>query len=171
LIYGGLEDITENALKSPLVINHYEQFLAGVNKSNSLLYIGDQVGETVFDRVLIEELSRIRNLDIHFVVRDMPIINDATIADALAAGLDKVAGIISSGSDAPATILTQCLTEMLSLINSSDVIIAKGQGNYETLKDEPGNSFFFLRAKCSLVSQALKVNIGDAILKHSLTEA
>ncbi len=170
LDYGSVENITEIALEFPLAINHYEQFIESVNNAQNLLYLGDNAGETVFDRVLIEELHQVRRLEITFAVRDKPIINDATTHDALAAGIDRVAGIISNGSDAPATILSQCSPEMLELYHDAEVIIAKGQGNYESLNEEPDNIFFFLKAKCHLVSEAMKVNVGDAILKHNLTE-
>ena len=165
--HGSLEDIVETALVSPLAVNHYQQFITGINKSRRLLYLGDNAGEIVFDRVLIEELHRVKDLEIIFVVRDKPIINDATIHDALATGTDKVARIVSNGSDAPATILSQCSSEMLELYYSADVIIAKGQGNYESLSEEPGNIFFFLRSKCPLSAELLGVNVGDAVLKQS----
>jgi len=170
LNYGSVANIMETAFESPLSINHYEQFIKSVNNAQNLLYLGDNAGEIVFDRVLIEELHRIKHLEINFVVRDRPIINDATAHDALAAGIDRVAGIISNGSDAPATILSQCSSEMLKLYRDAEVIIAKGQGNYESLNEEPDNIFFFLKAKCHLVSEAMNVNVGDAILKHNLTE-
>lgn len=165
--HGSLEDIVATALSSPLAVNHYQPFLAGINNSRRLLYLGDNAGEIVFDRVLIEELHRVKDLEIIFVVRDKPIINDATMHDALAAGIDGVAEIVSNGSDAPATILSQCSSEMLKLYYSADVIIAKGQGNYESLSEEPGNIFFFLRAKCPLVAELLGINVGDAVLKQS----
>ena len=165
--YGSLEDIVETALVSPPAINHYQTFLTSIHNSRLLLYLGDNAGEIVFDRVLIEELHRVKDLEIIFVVRDKPIINDATIHDALASGTDRVARIISNGSDAPATILSQCSSEMLKLYYSADVIIAKGQGNYESLSEEPGNIFFFLRSKCPLSAELLGVNVGDAVLKQS----
>ena len=113
-----------------------------------------------------EELHQVKELEIDFVVRERPIINDATLDDAIATGMDKVARIVPSGSDASATILSQCSSEMLKLYYSADIIIAKGQGNYESLKGEPGNIFFLLRAKCPVVAELLGVNVGDAVLKQ-----
>ncbi len=165
--HGSVDNIMEEALASPLAVDNYEQFLSGIKKAHRLLYLGDNAGETVFDRILIEELLRVKELEIDFVVRDKPVINDATLRDALAAGIHKVARIISNGSDAPATILAQCSPEMLELYNTADIIIAKGQGNYESLSEEPGNIFFFLKAKCPLVARTMGVNVGDAILKQS----
>ena len=161
-----IDNIIEIALASPLGINDYQQFRSSINDSRHILYLGDNAGEIVFDRLLIEELHQVKELEIDFVVREKPIINDATLNDAIAVGMNKVARIVSSGSDAPATILSQCSSEMLKLYYSADVIIAKGQGNYESLNEEPGNIFFLLRAKCPVVAKLLGVNIGDAILKQ-----
>ncbi len=165
-----IDSIMETALVSPLSINDYHEFRSSINNSRHILYLGDNAGEVVFDRVLIEELHQVKDLEIYFVVRERPIINDATRDDAIAAGIDKVARIISSGSDAPATILSQCSSEMLEYYHSADVMIAKGQGNYESLDGEAGNIFFMLRAKCPLVAKLLGVNVGDAILKQNLTQ-
>ena len=155
------------ALYPSLVIDDYAAFRRTIQRSGKILYLGDNAGEVVFDRILVEELRNIRDLEVAFVVRESPIINDATRDDALYAGIDSVARIISNGSDAPATILSQCSPEMLRLYASADAIIAKGQGNYESLSDEQGNIFFLLKAKCSLVAGQLGVNEGDAILLHN----
>ncbi len=166
--WGNINDIVDTALSSPLAINDYEKFRSSIASSRRFLYLGDNAGEIVFDRVLIEELNRMTDLDIYFVARERPAINDATLDDALQVGMDRVATLISSGSDAPATILSQCSSEMLRLYHSADVIIAKGQGNYESLEGEPGNIFFMLRAKCPVVAELLRVNVDDAILKQQL---
>jgi len=156
--------ITESAILTPLAVNDYPTLKQCIKKSKRILYLGDNAGEIVFDRILIEELRQVKELDISFVVRESPIINDATLYDALSVGLDRVAAIISSGSDAPGIILSQCSQEMLDLYYSADVIISKGQGNYESLSDESINIFFLLKAKCLLVASQLGVSIGDAIL-------
>ena len=159
-----LDSVVESALNMPLAIDNYHEFRESIDNSECILYLGDNAGEIVFDRVLIEELRRMKALEITFVVRERPIINDATRHDALSIGLDRVAAIVSSGSDAPATILSQCSSEMLALYHSADTIVAKGQGNYESLSGERGNIFFMLRAKCPVVARPLNVNVGDAIL-------
>jgi len=160
------DNIIEIALASPLGINDYQQFRSSINDSHHILYLGDNAGEIVFDRLVIEELHQVKKLEIDFVVREKPIINDATLNDATAVGMNEVARIVSSGSDAPATILSQCSAEMLKLYYSADIIIAKGQGNYESLDEEPDNIFFLLRAKCPVVGKLLGVNTDDAILKQ-----
>jgi uncharacterized protein with ATP-grasp and redox domains len=107
-------------------------------------------------------------LETYFVVREKPVINDVTMDDARAVGMDRIARVISNGSDAPAPILSQCTAELQQLFRSSDIIIAKGQGNYESLGDEPGNIFFLLRAKCPLVAELLGVSVGDCALKRKV---
>lgn len=163
--YGGINNLVGTALASQLAINDYKELRSSINNSRYVLYLGDNAGEIVFDRVLIEELRQVKELEIDFVVRERPIINDATVEDAIAVGMDKVARIVSSGCDAPATILSQCSSEMLRLYHSANVIIAKGQGNYESLDEESGNIFFLLRAKCLIVARLLGVSVGDAVLR------
>jgi uncharacterized protein with ATP-grasp and redox domains len=170
--HGGIEELTDEAIACslPLAVNNYDQLWSSINNSHSLLYLGDNAGEIVFDRLLIEEIHRVRELETCFVVREKPVINDATMEDARSVGLDKVATVVSNSSDAPATILSECSAEVRRLFRSADIIIAKGQGNYESLEGEPGNIFFLLRAKCPLVAEALGVSVGDCILKqHRLT--
>jgi uncharacterized protein with ATP-grasp and redox domains len=166
--HGGIEGVIEEATTClpPLTVNDYDQFWSSLNNSRTLLYLGDNAGEIVFDRLLIEEIHRVKKLETYFVVREKPVINDVTMDDALAVGMDRVARVISNGSDAPATILSQCSEELRQLFRSADIIITKGQGNYESLEGEPGNIFFMLRAKCPLVAELLGVNVGDCVLKR-----
>ena len=163
-----LEGIIDAVIKQPLAVNSYDSFLNRLHKCRSLLYLGDNAGEIVLDRLLIEELCQSnRDLEVNFVVRGGPVINDATLEDAMAVKMDGAARVISNGSDAPATILSQCSEEVNSLYQSSDIIIVKGQGNYESLEGEKGNAFFFLRAKCQLMAGLLGVKVGDFILKEN----
>ena len=137
-----------------------EIFTEAVTRADWILYLGDNAGETVFDRLLIETLARPTT----YVVREAPIINDATIEDAMAAGLEKVASIISSGCSAPGTVMDQCSPEFLDLFRKAPVIISKGQGNYETLSDADAPIFFLLKAKCDVVAGHLGVKMGDLVL-------
>jgi len=166
--HDGIEAIIDEATTHslPLAVDNYDQFWSSLNNSQNLVYLGDNAGEIVFDRLLIEEIHRVKELETYFVVREKPVINDATVDDALAVGMDRVARVISNGSDAPATILSQCSAELQQLYRSADIVIAKGQGNYESLEGEPGNIFFLLRAKCPLVAGTLGVSVGDCVLKR-----
>jgi uncharacterized protein with ATP-grasp and redox domains len=172
LIFGGYpgdpNEIVERALASPLDIDDYAEFRNSIDKSRRILYLGDNAGEIVFDRVLIEELRQFKELEIIFVVRRKPIINDATMDDAVSVGLDKVTRIIDNGSDAPGTVLAQCSPEMLKHYHSADTIVVKGQGNYESLNEERKNIFFLMRVKCPVAARLLGANLGDAVLKQQM---
>jgi len=101
------------------------------------------------------------------VVRKAPVINDATREDAVQAGIDKVATILSSGTDGPGTILETCSIEFKSVYNKAKLIISKGQGNYEALSNESRPLFFLLKAKCRVIADDLGVGEGDIVLKIS----
>ncbi len=130
-------------------------------RAEHVLYIGDNAGETVFDRVLIEHLQK----PVTYAVRDRPVINDATYEDALQAGLHKVAAIASTGCSAPGAVLSQCSSEFLRSYQEADMVISKGQGNYEALIGEEREIFFLLRTKCKVVSDLIGVRVGDIILE------
>ncbi|MDD5643940.1 MAG: ARMT1-like domain-containing protein [bacterium] len=141
----------------------YDRFKKVLSGSRSILYLADNVPETFFDRILIEEL---KGKDIVYAVKSAPIINDATVEDALKAGIDKFAAVVESGSCAPGTVLSLCSSDFLETVKKSDMIISKGQGNYEALEDiGRKNVFFMLKAKCRVVSRHLNVKIGDIIFK------
>ncbi|MBN2543235.1 DUF89 family protein [bacterium] len=145
-------------------IFHYENFKEQLEKSEDILYLGDNAGETVFDRVLIEELS---GKNIIYVVRDKPVINDAVFEDAVDSGIDRVAEIISSGCDAPGTILELCSSEFIERFKSADMIISKGQGNYESLSEQDKPIFYLLKTKCRIIARDIGVPVGSIILKSA----
>jgi len=151
----------QKILKQEFAIFDYKDFKNQLDKAKSILYIGDNAGESVFDRLLIEEMNK----PTVFVVRDIPVLNDCIIDDAIESGLDKVSEIISSGSTAPATILNLCNDDFLNRFNSTDFIISKGQGNYEGLSKVDQKVFFLLKAKCKVIANDLNVKEDDIILK------
>jgi uncharacterized protein with ATP-grasp and redox domains len=158
-----LEKDLETILNQKFAIDHYRIFKESLNRVKDVLYIADNAGETVFDRVLIEELGK----PVTYVVRERPIINDAIREDAIAAGIDKVADIISSGADAPGNILRLCSNEFSEIYKTSDFIISKGQGNYEGLSGEARPIFFLLKAKCHVIAKHIGVERGSIILKNA----
>lgn len=162
--YPDINTIIEESLSCTFDLDFYKMLKQSITGSSLILYIGDNAGEVVFDRVLIEQIQKINTHKIVYVVREKPIINDVTMDDAVRVGLDKVAKVISSGSDAPATILSQCSREMNNLYNSADIIIAKGQGNYESLCNSPDNIFFFFKVKCSVIARDSGYAIGTLAL-------
>jgi uncharacterized protein with ATP-grasp and redox domains len=156
-----LENELSVILNTPLAIDHYQEFREHLQAADQILYLGDNAGETVFDRILIEQIARPTT----FVVREGPVINDATEEDAREAGLDRVATIISSGAETPATILSLCSPEFMDIFKKAEFIISKGQGNFEALSDITAPIFYLLKAKCRVVADYLKVSLGDIILK------
>ncbi len=153
------------ALKDVLIrefaICDYPAFKKYLADSERVLYIGDNAGETVFDRLLIEQMNK----PAVYVVRDRPVINDATYDDAIRAGLENVATIVSSGTDAPGTVIASCSPEFKRMLDESDFVIAKGQGNYESLSNYPRSIFFLLKAKCRVIADDIGVTPGDIVLE------
>ena len=111
---------------------------------------------------MIEELKK----PVIYVVRDIPVINDVTYEDAVASGINEVAGIISSGSSAPAVIPELCNENFMAKFNAADMVISKGQGNYEGLSNVDRSVFFLLKAKCHVIANDLNVKEDDIVLKE-----
>lgn len=138
----------------------YEAFKTSLAKAKRVLYLGDNAGESVFDKILIEHLG----VPVTYVVRGIPIINDVTYEDAVASGIHEVANIISSGTTAPGTILELCTDEFVDIFNNADMVISKGQGNYEALASVNREVFFLLKAKCHVVAKNIGVKEDDIVL-------
>lgn len=153
-----IEDVKQ-ILKQNFAILNFDEFKKHLDKAESVLYLGDNAGESVFDKILIEELNK----PVIYVVRDVPVINDVTYKDAIDSGLDEVAEIISSGTSAPGTILHTCNASFLEKFIHSDMIISKGQGNYEGLSSVDRSIFFLLKAKCPVIAKNLNVRENDII--------
>jgi uncharacterized protein with ATP-grasp and redox domains len=144
------------------------EFRRVVKKAKNILYLADNAGETVFDRVLIEEIRELNNCNIVYAVKEKPVINDAMLEDAKFSGLDKCAKIISSGSALPGIMPGKGTNEFLKLYKNADVIISKGQGNYELLREEKKPIFFLLKVKCDVIAEDLGLPIGSIVLKYAL---
>jgi uncharacterized protein with ATP-grasp and redox domains len=157
------EEIQETVQLEP-TINDSEIFKEELKSARNILYVGDNAGETVFDRILIETMAR----PLTYVIREKPIINDATLEDAIKSGLDEVADIVSSGWDGPGVSLKGGSGEFLHHYERADLIISKGQGNYETLSGEQRPIFYLLKAKCPVIARNLGVNKGDTVIKYAL---
>ena len=152
--------ITESST-APLDTKALKEFRNAANQAKDILYLGDNAGEIVFDHLLIEQLPR---ENITFVVKAAPIINDVIIEDAEIVGLTDIVSVIDNGSDAPGTILESCSQDFRHRFNKADLVIAKGQGNYETLSDVDKDVFFILRAKCPVIARHLGCEIGSLVL-------
>ncbi|MFP4473220.1 MAG: damage-control phosphatase ARMT1 family protein [Candidatus Omnitrophota bacterium] len=162
-----IEEEIDNLLSAEIfhlgkTVFDYIHFKEALLSAEKILYLGDNAGETVFDRVFIEEIPD--HKEIIYAVRDKPVINDALAEDAVTCGLDKIARVMSSGVDAPGTILEYCSEEFLELFRSADMVISKGQGNYEALNDAGRLIYFLFRAKCPVIARHAEVPVGDVVL-------
>ncbi|MFW6123638.1 MAG: damage-control phosphatase ARMT1 family protein [Acidobacteriota bacterium] len=158
-----IEKDLEKIFTQDFAINHFHEFNKMIQTSNRIVYLADNAGETVFDRILIEEID----VPVIYAVRDKPVINDAVKEDAVDAGLDRIAEIMSSGSDAPGTVLNYCSKEFIDILDKAPMIISKGQGNYEALSELQKPIFFLLKAKCPVIAGDIGVPEGSIILMES----
>lgn len=176
--YGAKHDLDINAEIESLLMNHtmrfekslsaYEGFRQELKEAESILYIADNAGEIVFDKLLLEEL--VLEKKIVFAVRGKPVINDAVLEDAIQCGIDQIVEVISSGSDAPGTILQYCTKDFLGRFANSDLVISKGQGNFESLYGCQRPIYFLFKAKCPLIADKVGAQVGDGILTKNICD-
>jgi uncharacterized protein with ATP-grasp and redox domains len=151
-------------INAHLAIDDSQKLKEDLKSAKSLLYIGDNCGEIVLDKLFIEQ---IKVANIYFAVRSGPVINDITIDDTLMVGMDKIAKIITTGDNAPGAVWESTSNEFKHVFKNADVIISKGQGNLEGLIDVPGNIYFLFVSKCDLIARRVGATKGDFIVKQS----
>jgi damage-control phosphatase, subfamily I len=154
-----LEEHLKTIWEVPLAGSPADLF-AAAQKAERILYLADNAGEIVFDRLLIETLPHGKTT---VAVRGTPVINDATLEDADIAGIIQVANVITNGSDVPGTQLEECSDEFRQQFEQADLIISKGQGNYETLSESTRNIYFLLTAKCPVIGRDIGVPVGTMV--------
>lgn len=150
-ILGALNSCQNN----PLAVDHLahlQERIDSLAKGAEVLYLADNSGEIVYDLLLVQYLFE-RGLKITLAIKDGPIINDALLEDALTAGLDRFAQIISNGSRCPGTVLPRCSEEFRRVFVTADLVISKGQGNFESLSEERREIFFLLMIKCGVAAK------------------
>jgi len=157
-----LQHAINEVLQANFAIFDFPAFQKLLSEVESVLYLADNAGETVFDRLLIQQMQK----PTLYVVRATPILNDATAEDAISAGLEKVATIIDSGCGTPGTNLEASSQHFRKLFSSASLIISKGQGNYEMLNEEKAPIFFILKVKCQIVAADIGAPMGSYILKQ-----
>jgi uncharacterized protein with ATP-grasp and redox domains len=136
-------------------------FQEDLGKAKEILYIGDNYEEALFDRFLISELLP---RTVVFAVRSRPVLNDVTLEDATRLGIDRLCSVIESGSTITGTRLSECTPEFRELFSQADVVIAKGQGNYETLLHETRRIYFLFRVKCDVIAEWSGYPVGSGVL-------
>ena len=153
----------ENVEHAGFSIDHSAELESAACHAKHILYIGDNAGEIVFDKMLISMLPKER---VTFATRGKPVLNDITLADALEVGMSEVAHVVDTGTDIPGVVLEECSDTFIRAWERSDLVIAKGQGNYESLcEDSSGKPIFFLfMVKCRKVADIVGGRMGDYIV-------
>jgi len=148
-----------------LSIDKSRDLQAGIQKAENILYLGDNAGEIVFDKLLIETMNQ---SNVTFAVRGMPVINDVMLDDAREIGMNKICSVIENGHNAPSTLLKHTSQAFTEAFNKADLIISKGQGNFEGLMEvKDKNIYFLLMAKCKPIAEMLNVKKGDLVVQHA----
>jgi uncharacterized protein with ATP-grasp and redox domains len=161
-----LHGTMEKVLNSDFAVDHSVQLRTALRKSKKVLYIGDNAGEIVFDKLLVSEMS---HPGLTYAVRGAPAINDATMEDAEYVGMTGLTRVISSGYDAPTTIVSKSGDEFRRCYEEAEVIISKGQGNLEGLIGEHDRRIFFLlMVKCDVIAEYLGVEKGSYVVYNSV---
>lgn len=139
---------------------------ADLQQADKLLYLGDNAGEIVFDKIFIDTIKKYYPaLEVYFAARGEPVLNDITEEDAYLVGLDKQAAIINNGTDIPGTVLEYCSFDFRKIFSEADVIISKGQGNFESLYGSGrDNLYYIFLCKCSLFMERLGARQNDIML-------
>jgi len=162
-----LEDVIGEIKKIPITHDDFHIFAEDLKKAGKIFYIADNAGEIVFDRIFINQIIKTGKRVI-LAVKSGPIINDATIMDAIQVKLDSLVKIIETGNNCIGINFELASEEFLREFESAEIIISKGQGNYETLDETKGKKIFFLlKAKCEKIARELGVNYLDIVFKKS----
>ena len=163
-----VNEMIDNAINKDFDASSYPYFKRVLEQSETILYLADNSGEIFFDKLLLEEIVK-KQKKITYVVKANPIINDALTVDANFAGIDEIATIIEGDSgqklSSPGMLLSYASKKFIEIFESSDMVISKGQGNYEGLSDVDREVFFMLVVKCPLVAEDIRSEVSKLILK------
>lgn len=173
--FAAMENVNEQKLRkfldaaqdNPLNATAFEKLKKDLSESKTLVYLTDNCGEIVLDKVLISVIKKqYPGLDITVIVRGAPAINDATMEDAIQIGLTDLVSVIGNGSDIAGTCLNKISARAGKLIDTADVLIAKGQANYETLQECGNNIYYIFMCKCKLFAERFGVPLYQGILAN-----
>ena len=160
---GSVGEALRGALESP-VVGDPQALAEAVEEEESILYLADNAGEIVFDQLLLERLPAEK---VTVAVRGHAVLNDATLADACATGLTRQWRVIDNGSGVPGTDLSSCSKPFRRAFREAGLVVAKGQGNYETLSDAPKRIVHLLRVKCPVIARDLGCDVGSMVVRES----
>lgn len=162
-----LNEEMEKIFDTNFAYDDMDQLQSALEKASTLLYIGDNVGEHIFDYLCIETLQTLYpELQISYMVRGNPIINDVTMLEAKEAGFDRLCTLVDSGVNTPGFAYERANEMSQKLFDEADLVITKGMGNYECLSPSPRtNLCYLLKVKCNVVANSLGQSVGDIICK------
>jgi damage-control phosphatase, subfamily I len=160
-----MSEMVQKIIDTPFTIDCYKKFKKDLASAKSILFLSDNSGEIVFDRLLVEQLVPTK-INIKYCVKSGPIINDAMMEDAKVAGIPELVEVIETGSNDIGVNFEKSSQAFLDEFNSADIIIAKGHGNFETCCDLPNNIYFILKAKCIVVANQLGVEEGSIVFAN-----
>lgn len=162
LEYSDIVKSVEDSIKHDIYGTGTIALREAVERADKIMYIADNSGEIIFDKFLLENLPANK---VTYVVKGGPIVNDATMDDAISTGVVDLVKVIDNGHSAQGTILKDCSSTFKSEFSKADLIISKGQANFETLSDIKDKTIFYLlRAKCSSVASAIGCKRMDYVL-------
>lgn len=153
-----VEDMFEKLKKEDLEINHVSQLMEEIRIANNILYLGDNCGEICLDKILVKTIKELNpKCQVFFATRGAAVVNDSIEEDAYMVGMDKFATVVSNGDSSLGTVLHRTAGEFQKLYEKADIVIAKGQANYECLSTEKKNIYFLLMTKCTVIASDIKV--------------
>lgn len=160
-----LHDAIASVFTTPFELDNTEELRKALGNAKNLLYIGDNAGEHIFDRLTILSLQKLfPEVVFTYMVRGNPIINDVTLKEAFEAGIEEVCQVISSGVPTPGFVYALASSDAQAMFDTADLILAKGMGNYECMTPQRRiNVCFLLKVKCSVVARSLNREIGDIV--------
>lgn len=170
--YGGVrifdtDEIFRESNEIKLTVNDYPDFRKRLQRAERLLVLGDNAGEAVFDRLFIEEMKRFRpGLEVFYGVRSKPAINDVILEDAEYIGIHEVAQVLETGSTCAGTLVDEGTEVFRDIYYGSDIIISKGQGNFETLESQSEDILFIFKVKCDIVARYVNLDLGSMVFGY-----
>lgn len=161
-----IDAIIKDSLNDDLAVKHINEFENSLKKHDRVLYLVDNTGEIVFDKLLMNKIKEY-GIDIVIAVKSEPILNDACMKEALEAGLDELGEIVEIGAGTVGYVDSEISDEFREIFNSHEFIISKGMGNYEGLTEidlSDKDIYFLLCAKCNTIANDIGVDLRDMLL-------
>lgn len=165
--FGAMDNIDQDKLQETLnksqdifiSQDEFKKFESEISIAKNIVYLTDNCGEIVLDKLLIKRILKFNsNVEINVIVRGKPVLNDCTLEDANQVGLDELVTVIDNGTAIPGTVINKISKEAQSLVEKADLIISKGQGNFETLQYSGKNIYYLFLCKCKMFADRFGVD-------------